>query len=287
MLSNRSVPTDVLLPHVTYGDLEQAIGWLSRVFGFSEHYRYGDPLSGAQMHLGNAWIMLKQGPAGHNTPKQLGQGTQSLTVFVEKIKPHFERAQSAGAKIVEPLHETVYGELQYGAEDLEGHHWLFSRHARDLSPEQWGATVAEPIMMTSQVSLMLSVRHGKRAIDFYRDAFGAEELYRVESEDGGVVARLSLGSNEFWIADESPQHANFSPESLGGGSARMLVTVTNPDAFFERAVAKGARVVCPIADQPYGWRVGRVRDPFGHDWEIGRPLAGSAKSAYLQKPKLK
>ena len=287
MLSNRSVPTDVLLPHVTYGDLEQAIRWLSRVFGFSEHYRYGDPLSGAQMHLGNAWIMLKQGPAGHNTPKQLGHGTQSLTVFVEKIEPHFERAQSAGAKIVEPLHETVYGELQYGAEDLEGHHWLFSRHARDLSPEQWGATVAEPIMMTSQVSLKLSVRHGKRAIDFYRDAFGAEELYRVESEDGGVVARLSLGSNEFWIADESPQHANFSPESLGGGSARMLVTVTNPDAFFERAVAKGARVVCPIADQPYGWRVGRVRDPFGHDWEIGRPLAGSAKSAYLQKPKLK
>ena len=64
MLSNRSVPTDVLLPHVTYGDLEQAIGWLSRVFGFSEHYRYGDPLSGAQMHLGNAWIMLKQGPCG-------------------------------------------------------------------------------------------------------------------------------------------------------------------------------------------------------------------------------
>src|SRR5262249_12989142 len=142
------------------------------------------------MHLGSAWIMLKQAPAGHKSPKQLGYGTQSLSVFLDNIKPHFERAQSTGAKIIEALHETVYGELQYGAEDLDGHHWLFSRHARDLMPEQWGATVAKPVVMTSRVSPMLSVRHGKRAIEFYKDAFGAEEFYRVEAEDGAVVARL-------------------------------------------------------------------------------------------------
>ena len=95
------------------------------------------------MSLGNAWIMLKKAKPGSATPKQLGYGTQSLTVFVEEIDAHFQQAKSAGVMLLEDLHETVYGELQYAAEDLDGHHWLFSRHARDLSPEQWGATVAK------------------------------------------------------------------------------------------------------------------------------------------------
>jgi uncharacterized glyoxalase superfamily protein PhnB len=63
-------------------------------------------------------------------------------VFVDDVDARFEKAKSAGARIVEELHETCYGERQYGVEDLDGHHWLFSRHARDVSPEEWGATVA-------------------------------------------------------------------------------------------------------------------------------------------------
>ncbi len=146
MIANRSVPTDTVLPHIVYQNVAEAIAWLSRTFGFVEHYRYGEPggpISGAQMHLGNAWIMLKRASAGRASPKQLGYGTQSLTVFVEDVDAHFQTAKSAGAKIVEDLHETVYGERQYGAEDLDGHHWLFSRHARDLSPAEWGATVSK------------------------------------------------------------------------------------------------------------------------------------------------
>ena len=143
MIENRSVPPDTVLPHVTYQDLASAIVWLSKTFGFREHYRYGEPLSGAQVHLGNAWIMLKQARAGCASPAKLGYGTQSLTVFVEDVEGHFQRAKAAGARILEEPHETVYGEFQYAAEDLDGHHWLFSRHARDLSPEEWGATVAE------------------------------------------------------------------------------------------------------------------------------------------------
>ena len=274
MISNRSVPTDILLPHVMYRDVEDAIAWLSTTFGFSEHYRYGDPVSGAQMRLGRAWIMLKRAQTGSKVPKELGYGTQSLTVFVENVRAHFEKAKSAGAKILEDLHETVYGEMQYAAQDLDGHHWLFSWHARDLNPEQWGARVSEPVTMTSRISPMLSVRRGKEAIVFYKAAFGAEELYRIEADGGEVVARLSVGSADFWLADESPEHSNFSPESLGGGSARMVLIVSNPDEVFHRAVAKGAKVVWPVDDQPYGWRVGRVLDPFGHHWEIGKPLAG-------------
>ena len=142
MIKNGSVPTDVVLPHVVYQDVGEAIAWLRRVFGFVEHYRYGEPVNGAQMHLGDAWIMVRREQEGSVSPARAGFGTQSLTVFVEDVEAHFQRAKAAGAKIVEELHETAYGELQYGVEDLDGHHWLFSRHARDVRPEEWGAKVA-------------------------------------------------------------------------------------------------------------------------------------------------
>jgi predicted enzyme related to lactoylglutathione lyase len=143
MIENRSVPPDTVLPHVMYRDVEEAIAWLGKAFGFSEHYRYGNPASGAQVHLGNAWIMLKRAREGSASPAKLGFGTQSLTVFVDDLEAHYQRAKAAGAKLLEDLHETEYGELQYAAEDLDGHHWLFSRHARDLSPDQWGAAIAK------------------------------------------------------------------------------------------------------------------------------------------------
>jgi uncharacterized glyoxalase superfamily protein PhnB len=142
MLKNRSVPTDIILPHVIYHDIVAAIAWLTETFGFKEHYHYEDPISGAQMRLGNAWIQLHCAKPGYSSPARLGHGTQSLTIFVEDLEAHFARTKSAGAKLLEELHETVYGELQYAVEDLEGHHWLFSRHARDVSPEEWGATLA-------------------------------------------------------------------------------------------------------------------------------------------------
>jgi len=142
MTANRSVPTDTVLPHIMYQDLAKAIAWLTRVFGFTEHYRYGEPLSGAQMYAGRACIMIKNAP-DQATPAQMGYGTQSLTIFLDDVDAHYARTKSEGAKIVEDLHETVYGELQYGVEDLDGHHWLFSRHARDLSPDEWGATIAK------------------------------------------------------------------------------------------------------------------------------------------------
>src|ERR1700675_1694411 len=121
------------------------------------------------------------------------------------------------------------------------------------------------------IAPMLSVRTGARAIEFYKAAFGAGELFRIDSESGAVVAQLSVGEAEFWVADESPEHQNFSPESLGGGSVRMVMIVEDPDAAFDRAVAAGATVVLSVSNQ-YGLRLGRIVDPFGHHWEIGKPL---------------
>ena len=123
----------------------------------------------------------------------------------------------------------------------------------------------------TKIEPMLSVRNGARAVEFYKTAFGAEELFLLEDK-GSVVAQLSAGGAVFWVADESPEHLNFSPETLGGGTIRLVMVVDDPDAAFERAIAAGATVVRSVADEPYQWRVGRVVDPFGHHWEIGKPL---------------
>jgi PhnB protein len=122
------------------------------------------------------------------------------------------------------------------------------------------------------VSPMLSVRRGKAAVEFYRVAFNAQELFKIEAPDGAVVAELAIGQSRFWVADESPEHKNFSPETLGGATVRMILVVDDPDRAYQRAIDAGGVVVQPVTDQDYGWRVGRLVDPFGHHWEIGKPL---------------
>lgn len=119
---------------------------------------------------------------------------------------------------------------------------------------------------------LLNIRDGAKAIDFYKAAFGAVVIFSTPPESGSVVAYLSIGGANFWLADESPENLNFSPEGLHGSTVRIILTVDNPDAVFNSAVAAGAAVIWPVADQSYHWRVGRVADPFGHHWEIGKPL---------------
>jgi PhnB protein len=134
-----------------------------------------------------------------------------------------------------------------------------------VSEESSGA-----VPVGTKISALLSVRDGALAIDFYTAAFGAEVLFRLD--EGAVVAQLAVGGAEFWLADESPENLNFSPETLGGSTVRMVLVVDDPDALFDQALAAGAEVVWPVADQDYHWRMGRLVDPFGHHWEIGKPI---------------
>lgn len=123
----------------------------------------------------------------------------------------------------------------------------------------------------SSIAPWLSVRNGAKAVEFYKSAFGAVEAFRLEAPDGGVVSKLSVDGAEFWVSDESPEFYNFSPESLQGGTVRMILTVTDPDTVFTQAIKAGASQVFPVGEE-HGWRLGRLVDPFGHHWEIGRPL---------------
>ena len=126
----------------------------------------------------------------------------------------------------------------------------------------------------TSISPWLSVRNGVKAVDFYKSAFGAIEVYRLDIPDGGLVVRLSVDSAEFWVSGESPEGSSLSSEPLGGDSVRMILIVANPDALFARALKAGASEVFPVGEE-HGWRLGRLIDPFGLHWEIGHPLASS------------
>lgn len=128
------------------------------------------------------------------------------------------------------------------------------------------------LRMEFSVSPQLSVRRGREAVEFYIAAFGARQVYRVAGTEDApeVVAELAIGETSFWVSDEAPSYENYSPESLGGGTVRLLLRVSDPHAVFARALAHGATQIVPI-EEAHGWLLGRLVDPFGHHWEIGKP----------------
>jgi PhnB protein len=139
------------------------------------------------------------------------------------------------------------------------------RHNLSMGPDR----VTPPPSTQAQ----LSVRNGRAAVDFYKAAFGAVEVYRFGGSDEleEVVAQLAVGNSLFWVEDESPPHGNFSPETVGGATVRMLLIVDDPRAVLEQAVSAGASEISPVAEE-HGWELGRIDDPFGHRWEIGKPM---------------
>ena len=118
----------------------------------------------------------------------------------------------------------------------------------------------------------LSVQTGAAAVAFYKQAFDATELMCVTAPDNTLVAELAIGGARFYVADESPGDGNSSPVRLQGTSVRIGLLVADPDAVARQAIAAGATEIYPVADQDYGFRLGRIADPFGHHWEIYRSL---------------
>ncbi len=117
----------------------------------------------------------------------------------------------------------------------------------------------------------LTVQNGAKAVEFYKAAFDAIETYRLEIPDGGLVVKLSVNGAEFWLSGDS-ENENSSAQLLGGGTIRMILTVSDPDTVFKKALEAGATQIFPIGEE-HGWRLGRLIDPFGLHWEIGHPLS--------------
>jgi len=119
----------------------------------------------------------------------------------------------------------------------------------------------------TSIAPWLSVRNSSKAVAFYTSAFGAIETYRLEDPDGNAVVKLSINGAEFWLSDSSVDDSI----PLGGNTVRMILTVTDPDAIFAKAVQAGAKEIFPVTEE-YGWRLGRLEDPFGLHWEIGKQI---------------
>jgi PhnB protein len=120
----------------------------------------------------------------------------------------------------------------------------------------------------TNIAPWLSVSRATEAMSYYQAAFGAVERYRLEDEEGSVVvAQLAIEGADFWLQEDPDS----SPEEKDRRSVRLILTVADPDAVFEQAIAAGATEVFAVGEE-HGWRMGRIADPFGHHWEIGKPL---------------
>jgi PhnB protein len=128
----------------------------------------------------------------------------------------------------------------------------------------------------NSITPVLIVHNAVKAVDFYASALGATEVHRNTYPDGRIVVELAIGDARFRVADEAREVSNLSPQILGGTTVRINLLVADPDALVARAIAEGATRIAPVADQAYGLRQGRLADPFGHDWLIGRPLSGES-----------
>jgi PhnB protein len=116
----------------------------------------------------------------------------------------------------------------------------------------------------------LIVNNAARALEFYRDAFGATELMRMEQPGGKVGhAEIQIGDSRVMLADEFPEMGAKSPTSIGGSPVGLMLYVEDVDARFKQAIAAGAKELRPVQDQFYGDRSGTLLDPFGHQWTIG------------------
>jgi PhnB protein len=118
------------------------------------------------------------------------------------------------------------------------------------------------------VKPFLTVNNGKKAVDFYSSAFGAIETKRFEMPDQKISSVIEIEKAEFYVGDEEPHNGNLSPDLKSNNPIRIILRTKNADELFEKAIKLGATEICPMTTED-DWRIGKLKDPFGHIWEIG------------------
>jgi PhnB protein len=273
-VENRTMPPCTIIPQLVYDDVPEAMRWLCDVFGFSERWHVGDHR--AQLTFGDGTIAITE-----HSSRAL-PGPVSLLVRVGDAEAHCRHAREHGARIVAEPQDFSYGERQYTAADLAGHHWCFTQSIADVAPEDWGGTSGPALRAHApgagaagaggaagpHISVMLIVPEADEAVAWYRRALGAEVLW-----DLGGVAGLQVGGAPFFLHEVNPDNAaEDSPQRLGQTSTRIELFVEDPDSFIARAVAAGATAGSPVTAHELPWgthRQGGFHDPFGHRWSVG------------------
>ena len=123
----------------------------------------------------------------------------------------------------------------------------------------------------TSITPFLLVANATEAVLFYLAAFGATVSERHDLPDGKLIAKLTVDTGEFWVADEEPAYGNFGPAKFGGSPVRMILVTADPEQVFEAAMQNGAQSLCAVRNE-HAWKIGRLLDPSGHLWEIGHPL---------------
>ena len=143
MKPNRSIPASAVIPVLVYPDVREAVAWLSAAFGFTERLRIGENHR-AQLEFCGGGALIVADVRGDRRPPRPGETTHSVTVRVDDVQAHCERARECGADILMEPTDFMFGERQYSAEDFAGHHWTFSETIADVAPEDWGGTLVTP-----------------------------------------------------------------------------------------------------------------------------------------------
>jgi uncharacterized glyoxalase superfamily protein PhnB len=273
MITNRSAPNGTIVPSLIYSDLAKAIQWLCDVFGFTERLRVNGAdgtVGHAQLAIGMGGILLGTRRTGQSPgtpdraefrPPRPDEVSQVLSIHIDNVDAHHERAKARGARILLPPQTHVYGERQYSAEDLEGHRWTFSQSVADIAPEQWGATAAAlkgPIALLPRPRfcyLEIPALDLAQSVAFYEKVFG----WNIRHRD---TARPSFDDATGFVS---------GAWVTGRGAAREpgllpYVYVDDLDTILGRVEAHGGMIAKrPQPDSPKadGW-IALVHDPAGN-----------------------
>ncbi|MGA2742369.1 MAG: VOC family protein [Bryobacteraceae bacterium] len=259
MIANRSAPPGPIVPRLIYKDVAKAIDWLRGAFGFTERLRTAPEPDGAihhaQLAIGEGSIILTGQPA-----QRPNEFIEAVTIPVENIDAHYERARQFGARILSPPDTKPFGERQYSAEDPEGHRWAFTQSVADVPPEAWGATVRE---IKNRLELLPRPRlcylqipavdvHQSAA--FYEQVFGWNIRHRDSDRPSFDDASGVSGA---WVAGRAIAR---EPGLL------PYVWVDDIDATLALVAAHGGEVVdVPHYDAPGSTsRIASFRDPAGN-----------------------
>jgi len=251
MLKNRSFPPGDIIPELVYPDLDLAVDWLCRVFGFSERLRIADHRS--QLVFGNASVVAIGG--GSRGDERL---THSLMVRVEDVDQHYNRSKESGATIIRPPETYMFGERQYTVEDIGGHRWTFSQSVADVNPEDWGGRLGvaydhEPRNKSRLDHLALPVAECARSRDWYITNLGLELEFEVPQHK--TIALKDAADLTLFLYEKA--------EAKGATSCTLTFQVDDVEAKYQELSAKG--VVFEKSPQKLLWGYGaELRDPDGY-----------------------
>jgi len=261
-------------------DAARAIEWYRDAFGATELMRLNDPSGNvvhAQIRIGDSPIDIAPEMGKYNrSPHSIGGSAVPIGLYVEDADAVAERAIAAGAKVIFPIEDQFYGDRGGRLEDPFGHMWIISTHKEDLAPEEMERRAAEwlkPMTVESalekpagapegyhSITPYLQVNGAAKLIEFLKNAFGAEEIFRVPQGDRIGHAQLKIEGSMLEVADAVDK---YKPNPTA-----IWLHVKDTDATHARALKAGATVLHEPMEQDYGERSSAVKDPFGNHWYI-------------------